>query len=95
MKVISLAEAQMKLGEYGELCYEEAILVSVDGTRAALQAVVDGKLLATVESNPRFGPKAFETMMRYARGERIEPWVVIPDRLFDKSNAAQLIADAY
>jgi galactofuranose transport system substrate-binding protein len=74
---------------------QDAILVSVDGTRAALQAVVDGKLLATVESNPRFGPKAFETMMRYARGERIEPWVVIPDRLFDKSNAAQLIADAY
>lgn len=74
---------------------QDATLVSVDGTRAALQAVVDGKLLATVESNPRFGPKAFETMTRYARGERIEPWVVIPDRLFDKSNAAQLIADAY
>jgi len=34
-------------------------------------------------------------MARYARGEQVEPWVVIPDRVFDKSNAAQLISDAY
>ena len=71
------------------------IIVSVDGTRAALQAIIDGKLFATVESTRVLAPKAFETMVRYARGDRIEPWVVIPDRLFDKSNAAQPFADAY
>ena len=38
---------------------------------------------------------AFETMARYAKGEQIEPWVVNTDRFFDKSNAKQLIADAY
>lgn len=70
-------------------------IVSVDGTRDALQAIIDGKMGATVECNPRFGPKAFDTMERYARGEPIELWVVNDDRFFDKSNAAQLIADAY
>ncbi len=70
-------------------------IVSIDGTRDALQAIIDGKMLATVECNPKFGPKAFETLARYAKGEQIQPWVVNTDRFFDKSNAAQLIADAY
>jgi ABC-type sugar transport system substrate-binding protein len=74
---------------------KDVIVVSVDGTRDALQAIIDGKMLATVECNPKFGPKAFETLARYAKGEQIEPWVVNTDRFFDKSNATQLIADAY
>jgi galactofuranose transport system substrate-binding protein len=74
---------------------KDVIVVSVDGTRDALQAIIDGKMLATVECNPKFGPKAFETLARYAKGEQIEPWVINTDRFFDKSNATQLIADAY
>jgi ribose transport system substrate-binding protein len=34
-------------------------------------------------------------MARYAKGEKIEPWVVITDGFFDKSNAAQLVSQAY
>jgi ABC-type sugar transport system substrate-binding protein len=74
---------------------QDFVVVSIDGTRDALQALTEGKLLATVEPSPRFGPKAFETMMRYARGEKIEPWVVVPDRFFDRMNAAQFISEAY
>jgi ABC-type sugar transport system substrate-binding protein len=74
---------------------KDVIIVSIDGTRDALQAIIDGKMLATVECNPKFGPKAFETMARYAKGEKIEPWVINNDRFFDKTNAAQLINDAY
>ena len=74
---------------------KDIIIVSIDGTRDALQAIIAGKMGATVECNPKFGPKAFETMERYGRGEPIEPWVVNQDRFFDISNAQQLIADAY
>src|SRR3954447_14511584 len=74
---------------------QDVTIVSIDGTRDALQAIIDGKLLATVECNPKFGPKAFETAQRYAKGEKIEPWVVNTDRFFDKSNAKELISDAY
>ena len=70
-------------------------VVSIDGTRDALQAIIDGKMLATVECNPKFGPIAFQTMAAYAKGEQIPAWVVNQDRFFDKSNAAQLIGDAY
>jgi ribose transport system substrate-binding protein len=74
---------------------QDVIIVSIDGTRSALQAIIDGKMGATVESNPRFGPKAFETLDRYARGEAIDQWVVVPDRFFDRENAQQFLADAY
>jgi ribose transport system substrate-binding protein len=48
-----------------------------------------------VECNPRFGPKAFETMMQYANGEEIPVTIINPDRFFDASNAAEFIDEAY
>ena len=74
---------------------KDITLVSIDGTRDALQAIVDGKLGATVQSSPFFGPVACKTMKDYAAGEKIEPWVKVQDMFFDKSNAAQNLADAY
>jgi ABC-type sugar transport system substrate-binding protein len=74
---------------------KDVIIVSIDGERDALRAVADGKMLATVECNPKFGPKAFDTAKRYAKGEKIEPWVINPDRFFDASNAKDMIADSY
>lgn len=70
-------------------------IVSIDGTRDALQAIIDGKIGAVVESNPRFGPKAFETAKRYAAGETIEPWIKVPDNFYDASNAKQFVDQAY
>jgi galactofuranose transport system substrate-binding protein len=74
---------------------QDVIIVSVDGTRDALQAIIDGKMGATVECNPRFGPKAFDTLVAYANGEQIPPKIINPDRFFDKSNAAQHLDEAY
>ncbi len=79
----------------GKKAGQDVMVVSVDGTRDALQAIIDGTMLATVECNPKFGPKAFETLARYAKGETIEPWVVNVDRFYDKSNAKEMIADSY
>src|SRR5690606_21995494 len=70
-------------------------VLSIDGGKEAVQAVVDGKIAAVVECNPRFGPKAFDTMERYAKGEQIEPWVKNEDKFYDKSNAAAEVANAY
>lgn len=73
----------------------DVIIVSVDGSRDALQAIIDGKLGATVECNPRFGPKAFETMAQYAAGEEIPVTIINPDRFFDATNAEEFIDEAY
>jgi ribose transport system substrate-binding protein len=74
---------------------EDVIIVSVDGQRAALEAIVNGELGATVESNPRFGPLAFETIDKVRRGEPVPPKIILTDRLFDRSNAAQFVGEAY
>jgi len=74
---------------------EDILVVSIDGTRDALQAIIDGKMGVTVESSPFFGPLACEVMKRYAAGETIEPWVQVKDRIFTKDNAAENLAGAY
>ena len=74
---------------------EDVTIVSIDGTRDALQAIIDGKMGVTVESSPFFGPLACDTLNRYAAGETIEPWVKVEDRIFTVDNAADNIADAY
>ncbi|MDQ3780196.1 MAG: ABC transporter substrate-binding protein [Chloroflexota bacterium] len=79
----------------GKVPGTDVIIVSVDGSREALQNIIDGKLGATVECNPRFGPIAFETMMKYAAGEQIAPQIINQDRFFDASNASEFIDEAY
>lgn len=74
---------------------EDVLVVSIDGTRDALQAIIDGKMGVTVESSPFFGPLACDVMKRYAAGEEIEPWVQVQDRIFTQENAANHIDEAY
>ncbi|UVC06948.1 ABC transporter substrate-binding protein [Rhizobium sp. TH2] len=79
----------------GKVPGKDVIVLSIDGGKEAVQAVVDGKINAVVECNPRFGPKAFETLARYAKGDTIEPWVINTDKFYDSSNAAAELANAY
>ena len=74
---------------------QDVIIVSVDGQKAALEAIMAGELGATVESNPRFGPLAFDTMEKLRKGETVPPKILLTDRLFDKSNAGQFVSEAY
>jgi ABC-type sugar transport system substrate-binding protein len=79
----------------GKVPGKDVIIVSIDGSKDALQAIIDGKLGATVECNPRFGPKAFDTLEAYANGEQIPAKIINPDKFYDSSNAATEIANAY
>ncbi len=73
---------------------EDVIVVSIDGENAAMDAIVDGTLGASVESSPFFGPIAFETMKKFVDGEEIADWVKVEDRFFDRSNAAEIPGQA-
>jgi galactofuranose transport system substrate-binding protein len=83
------------LKDAGRTPGEDVTIVSVDGTRDALQAIIDGELGATVESNPRFGPLTFDTIERFLAGEPIPQQIILEDRFFDESNAADFIDSAY
>ncbi|MBX6768836.1 MAG: ABC transporter substrate-binding protein, partial [Actinomadura rubrobrunea] len=70
-------------------------IVSIDGTRGAVRAIVDGWLQAVIESNPRFGPLAFSTAQRFLEGHPIPEKVVIQDREYTKENAEDSLGLAY
>ena len=70
-------------------------IVSIDGTRAAVQGIVDGWLYSVIESNPRFGPLAFGTAQKFADGEAIPATVIISDREYSASNAKDSLGHAY
>ncbi|MDB4949037.1 MAG: rbsB, ribose transport system substrate-binding protein [Gemmatimonadetes bacterium] len=73
----------------------DILVVSIDGERAALEAVQRGDLGATVESNPRFGPLAFETVEKVRHKQPVPTKLLMTDRFFDRSNAARFVAEAY
>ena len=74
---------------------QDVTVVSIDGTADALKAIADGTMGATVQSSPFFGPVTCETMKQYAKGGKIEPWVKVSDKFYDKSNAAASMKDGY
>jgi ribose transport system substrate-binding protein len=74
---------------------KDILIVSIDGEKDGLQAIIDGKMGATVECNPRFGPAAFKAAMDYAKGEKIPPIMTNKDNFYDASNAAASIATSY
>lgn len=79
----------------GKVPGQDIKVVSIDGSRDALNAVIAGELFATVESNPRFGSLAFETMLEYAEAGEVPVQLGLEDRLFDKSNADDFVDEAY
>ncbi|AHI01108.1 ABC transporter substrate-binding protein [Kutzneria albida] len=70
-------------------------VVSVDGTRNAVQGIVDGTINGVVESNPRFGPLAMSTLRDFLSGKGIPNTVTIKDKEYDPGNAAAEVAGAY
>jgi ABC-type sugar transport system substrate-binding protein len=70
-------------------------VVSIDGTANAVQAIVDGKINAVIESNPRFGPLAFKTLSDFEDGKGIPDQVIISDKEYDEGNAEAEVANAY
>jgi ribose transport system substrate-binding protein len=74
---------------------KDVLVVSIDGQKSALEAIIAGDMNITVESNPRFGPIAFDTYEKFLRGEQLPPKIILEDKFYDPSNAAQFVNEAY
>ena len=70
-------------------------VVSIDGTRNAVQLIVDGSYNAVIESNPRFGVLAFQTLTQFEAGQAIPPTIIITDDQYDETNAKQKVGNAF
>jgi ribose transport system substrate-binding protein len=74
---------------------KDVLVVSIDGQKSALEAIIAGDMNITVESNPRFGPIAFDTYEKFLRGEQLPPKITLEDKFYDATNAAQFVNEAY
>ncbi|WAZ26211.1 ABC transporter substrate-binding protein [Streptomyces cinnabarinus] len=70
-------------------------IVTVDGTRNAVQGIVDGWISGVIESNPRFGPLAFQTLDTFTQGEEVAQDIVIEDGAYGADNAKSDLGKAY
>lgn len=67
---------------------KDVLVLSIDATGAAFEAMARGELSAAVECSPLLGPLAFDAVEALLAGRKVEPRIVVPDRLYDQSNAA-------
>lgn len=66
-------------------------IVSVDAARGAFEAMIAGKLNATVECNPLLGPQFFELALQVVNGESVPKWVPSQEVVFFPENAAEVL----
>ena len=74
---------------------KDLIIATIDGTKDATQAILDGKVLVCIECNPKFGPAAFDAIAKMGSGETLEAKLVNTDRIFTKDTAAAYMPEAY
>ncbi|MGE5583304.1 MAG: ABC transporter substrate-binding protein [Bacillota bacterium] len=77
--------------EAGKKPGKDIILISIDGVKAAFEAMVAGKLNCTVECNPLLGPIGFDTLIGAIEGKTYPKWVVQKDGIFPMEVAKDVI----
>jgi ribose transport system substrate-binding protein len=70
-------------------------VVSIDGTRQAVQAIISGDINAVIETNPRFGPLAFDTIEKFLAGKPIPQKIIVEDDVYTPKNAEEKLNETY
>ena len=80
--------ALVALTDAGKNGITKTHLVSIDGTKTAVQGVVDGNFDAVIESNPAFGPAAEDALAAYVNGDGYPAVTITTDQAYlDKASA--------
>lgn len=82
----AITEAGLKPGK-------DMIVVSIDGTKKAVQALVDGKENYVVECNPLLGPQGFDAIQAVLAGKTLAKKIVSKETTFDQTSAAKALPD--
>lgn len=68
-------------------------VVGIDGTQQAVEYVANGTMVSDIETNPRFGPLAFQALKDFYSGKGVPPNVIIKDHHFTADNAKDALAN--
>jgi simple sugar transport system substrate-binding protein len=70
---------------------KDILIVSIDAVRAAFEAMVAGKLNATVECNPLMGPQLMTSVTEVVAGRPIARRAIVEEAVFTRDTARQYI----
>jgi galactofuranose transport system substrate-binding protein len=70
-------------------------IITIDGTKGAVQGIVDGWVSGVIESNPRFGPLAFQALEDFYGGKGVPAKTIISDKEYTTVNASAELVNAY
>ena len=73
--------------EAGLVPGNDIIIISIEGIKPALEAIIDGKIACIAQCTPFLGDLFMEACVRLANGEEIEREIHPVDRVFDITNA--------
>ncbi len=76
---------------YGRKPGVDIKIVSVDAARGAFEAMIAGKLNATVECNPLLGPQFFDLALKVVNDEPVPKWVPSQEGVFYPENAKEVV----
>jgi ABC-type sugar transport system substrate-binding protein len=74
---------------------QDVKVLSIDGTRQAVQAIISGDINVVIETNPRFGPLAFDTIEKFLAGKSIPQKIIVQDDVYTKKNAQEKLDETY
>ncbi|MBJ6362509.1 substrate-binding domain-containing protein [Paenibacillus sp. GCM10012307] len=75
--------------EYGLSPGKDIIVISIDATRPAFQALVTGKLNVAVECNPLLGPQLMKAVKDLMEGKELPMKIITAEGLFTQETAKQ------
>jgi simple sugar transport system substrate-binding protein len=77
--------------EAGKRPGSEILIVSVDAVKGAFEAMIAGKLNATIECNPLLGPQLMTSVTEVVAGRAIPKRIVVEEQVFTMETAKQQI----
>lgn len=85
----ALHKAGIKVGEGG------VHIVTVDGQKKAVQAIIDGDISCISTCTPLFGPAAFKALEDYYNGKEMPSIIYNDEKIITKENAAEEVKIAW
>ena len=77
--------------EYGLNPGKDILIISIDGTKAALQALSIGKLNCVVECNPLLGPQLMHVIKDLMDGQEVPKQIMPPEDVFTSENVKRVL----
>ena len=66
-------------------------IITVDATKGAFQAMIDGTINTAVECNPLLAPQVYKAALAAVNGEKLPEWIKSEESIFYAADAAKIL----